>query len=412
MDRLIADLLDVARIDAGTLAVDPAAVSLEEIVHDAIREIEPAARDRQVSLETDLEPDLPMVWADSGRILQVLSNLLGNGVRHTPRGTTVTIRARRLGRDVLLSVSDTGNGIEPEHMPHLFDRFWQARPRERSGAGLGLSIAQGIVEAHRGRIWASSAPGEGATFFFTLPLAEEQHPGSDVEHPNVVAASDEPRADDPAIRVFLVDDHPAVRLGVRSILAKAEGIEVVGEASTGEEAVALAERLRPDVVLMDLSLPGLNGIEAMRLLIKLLPETRVLALTADAEEDSVLEVLEAGGHGFVAKATAHEDLVTAVRSVARDEVFLHGSGNRVLLDAMRHATRRRDDDPLAALTEHERQILLLAAEGFTAAEIGKKVFLSPSTVASYRSHAMRTLGLHDRASLVRLILDRGLLHSA
>lgn len=412
MDRLIEDLLDVARIDAGTLAVDPAAVSLDELVREAIREIEPAARDRRVTLETDLEPDLPMVWADSGRILQVLSNLLGNGVRHTPPGTTVTVRARRLGHEILLSVSDTGHGIEPEHMPHLFDRFWQARPRARSGAGLGLSIAQGIVEAHRGRIWASSAPGEGATFFFTLPLAGEQLAERGVEQASVVAAADEPRADDAAIRIFLVDDHPAIRLGVKSILAKAEGLEIVGEASTGEEAVAQAERLRPDVVLMDLSLPGLSGVEAMRRLVELLPGTRVLALTADAEEDSVLAVLEAGGHGFVAKATAHEDLVTAIRSVARDEVFLHGSGNRVLLDAMRRATRRRDEDPFAALTEHERQILLLAAEGFTAAEIGRKVFLSASTVASYRSHAMRTLGLHDRASLVRLILERGLLSSA
>jgi DNA-binding NarL/FixJ family response regulator/signal transduction histidine kinase len=411
MDRLIADLLDIARIDAGTLAVDPAAVSIEEIVHDAMREIGPAARDRRVSLETDLEPELPMAWADAGRILQVLSNLLGNGVRYAPPGTAVTTRARRLGREILLSVSDTGEGIEPEHMPHLFDRFWQARPQARSGAGLGLSIARGVVEAHRGRIWASSAPGEGATFFFTLPLAEERHPESATVHASVVASADAPTGD-AAIRVFLVDDHPAVRLGVRSILAKAEGLEVVGEASTGEEAVALAERLRPDVVLMDLSLPGLSGIDATRVLVGRLPGTRVLALTADAEEDSVLAVLEAGGHGFVTKTMAHEDLVTAIRSVARDEVFLHGSGNRILLDAVRHAARKRNDDPFAALSEHERQILLLAAEGFTAAEIGKKVFLSPSTVASYRSHAMRTLGLHDRASLVRLILDHGLLNSA
>jgi DNA-binding NarL/FixJ family response regulator/signal transduction histidine kinase len=409
MDRLIADLLDIARIDAGTLAVDPAAVSLEETILDAVREIEPAARDRRVSLETDVEPDLPLVWADAGRILQVLSNFLGNAVRHTPLGTIVTVQARRLGREVLLSVSDTGNGIEPEHMPHLFDRFWQARPQTRSGAGLGLSIARGIVEAHRGRIWASSAPGEGATFFITLPLAREQHP--EPEPTTVASASLEPATGDAAIRVFLVDDHPAIRLGLRSVLAKAEGFEVVGEASTGEEAVALVQRHRPDVVLMDLSLPGLSGIEAMRLLTRLLPETRVLALSADSEEDSVLAVLEAGGSGFVAKSTAQEDLVTAIRSVARDEVFLHGSGNRVLLDAMRRAARGRDDDPLAVLTERERQILLLAAAGFTSAEIGKKIFLSASTVASYRSHAMRALGLHDRASLVRLILDRGLFSS-
>jgi DNA-binding NarL/FixJ family response regulator len=105
------------------------------------------------------------------------------------------------------------------------------------------------------------------------------------------------------------------------------------------------------------------------------------------------------------------DLIAAIRSVARDAVFLHGSGNRVLVDAMRSATRRREEDPLAALTEHERQILLLAAEGFTAAEIGRKIFLSPATVASYRSHAMRTLGIRDRATLVRLVLGHGLLPS-
>jgi signal transduction histidine kinase/DNA-binding NarL/FixJ family response regulator len=411
MNRLIADLLDIARIDAGTLAVDPAAVSLDKIIGDAVSALALAARDRRVPMEIDLEAHLPMAWADAGRIVQVLSNLLGNAVRHTPVDTTVTVRARRLGRDILLSVSDTGQGIEPEHLPHLFDRFWQASPRNRSGAGLGLSIVRGVVEAHRGRIWASSVPGEGATFFFTLPVAEEQPPECLVEHPRVVSASEEPRGRDGPIRVFLVDDHPAVRLGVRSILEKAEGIEMVGEASTGEEAVSMAERLRPDVVLMDLSLPGLDGIEAMRLLVDILPETRVLALTADAEEDSVLEVLEAGGHGFVTKATAHMDLIAAIRSVARDAVFLHGSGNRVLVDAMRSATRRREEDPLAALTEHERQILLLAAEGFTAAEIGRKIFLSPATVASYRSHAMRTLGIRDRATLVRLVLGHGLLPS-
>jgi DNA-binding NarL/FixJ family response regulator/signal transduction histidine kinase len=414
MDHLIADLLDIARIDAGTLAVDPAPVCLDEIVRDAIREIEPAARERRVSLETELQAGLPMAWMDASRILQVLSNLLGNSIRHTPPGTTVIVRVRRLGREILVSVSDDGSGIQPEHMPHLFDRFWQARPRAHAGAGLGLNIARGIVEAHRGRIWATSDPGQGATFFFTIPIAEERDQDSspDGVHASLAAAADAEPMDNPLIRVFLVDDHPAVRFGVRSILARANDIELVGETGTGEEAVALVQRLRPDIVLMDLSLPGLSGLEAMRLLLNLRPETRVIALTADTEEDSALAVLEAGGHGFVPKTTAHEELITAIRSVARDEVFLHSSGNRILLDTMRRAARVHDDDPLAALTEHERQILLLAAEGYTAAEIGKKIFLSPSTVASYRSHAMRMLGLRDRASLVRLILDRGLLSSA
>jgi two-component system response regulator NreC len=385
-------------------------VSLEETVRGAIRQVELTARERRVSLEADVEPDLPAAWADAGRILQVLSNLLANAVRHAREETPVTVRVRRLGREIVVSVSDRGEGIAPEHMPYLFDRFWQARPRTHTGAGLGLSIARGIVEAHRGRIWASSEPGVETTFFFTLPFSAEQPPvpGPGGAPPHRPAAEQPPEV---PIRVFLVDDHPAVRLGVRSVLSRASGLEIVGEASSGEEAIARAERLRPDVVLMDLSLPGISGVEAMRTLTERSPEVRVLALTADAEEHSVLAVLEAGGHGFVPKATAHEDLVTAIRSVARNEVFLHGAGNRALLDAMRRAVQHHEGDPLSALSEHQRQILLLTAQGYTATEIGKRIFLSPSTVASYRSHAMRTLGLHDRASLMHLLLDQGLLGS-
>jgi signal transduction histidine kinase/DNA-binding NarL/FixJ family response regulator len=410
MDRLIEDLLDVARIDSGTLAVDPSPTALGSLIPDVLQQVELAARKKDVRIEVDLEPDLPAARADAARVVQVLSNLLSNAVRHSPPARSVTVRAARLGRELLLSVTDEGDGIAPEHMVHLFDRFWQAHPRSRAGAGLGLSIARGIVEAHGGRIWASSAPGQGAIFFFTLPLAEEIRPENAPgrERASVPVEAVEPPADHP-IRVLLVDDHPALRRGVRSMLERARDLEVVGEAGTAEEGIALAERLRPDVVLMDLGLPGTSGVDAIRLLTARNPAIRVLALTADAEEESVLAVLEAGGHGFVQKESAHAELVTAIRTAARDEVFLHARGNRVLLDSMRRAAAARESDPLAILSEQERRILTLVAEGFNAAEIGKRLFLSPSTVASYRSRAMRSLGLHDRASLVHLILELGLL---
>jgi signal transduction histidine kinase/DNA-binding NarL/FixJ family response regulator len=410
MDRLFEDLLDVARLDAGTLAVEPEATAPDSLVADALRRVEHAARNAAVTVWSELEPSLPAVRADRGRILQVFSNLLGNAIRHTPRGTRVRVRAQRLGNEVLFTVADDGPGIPPEQLPHLFEPFWQARPGGRGGAGLGLSISRGIAEAHGGRIWAGDDPGGGAVLCFTIPLAEDPaRAGSPGVEPVKTSGSD-PQPDPSApIRVLLVDDHPAVLRGARSILAGAEDVEVVGEAATGEHGIALAERLRPDVVVMDLQLPDIGGTDATRILTRSQPGVRVIALSADSEESAALPVLEAGGHGFVSKSTAHEELLPAIRSAARDEVFLHGSGTRALLGAFRRAGDRRAHDPLASLSEHERRILTFAAEGYTAAEIGKKLFLSPSTVASYRSRGMRALGLRDRASLVRLVLDRGLL---
>jgi signal transduction histidine kinase len=172
MNRLIQDLLDVTRVEAGQVALERAALPTRAVVAEAIEAQKTLAAAASVELRLDAGEHLPDLFADRHRVLQVLENLIGNALKFTPSGGRVTVGAVPRAGSVLCYVRDTGSGIPAEDQPHLFDRFWQARLRraeKRSGAGLGLAIVKGIVEAHGGRIWVESAPGEGSTFYFTLP---------------------------------------------------------------------------------------------------------------------------------------------------------------------------------------------------------------------------------------------------
>jgi PAS domain S-box-containing protein len=409
MDRLIQDILDVSRVEAGWLPMDPAPLDPVALLAEAVDGVKALARERGIELVREAAGPLPHVRADQGRVLQVLNNLLGNAIQFTPPEGRIRVRTKRLGDEIIFCVMDTGPGIAPEDLPHVFDRFWRARRAPAGGAGLGLAIARGIVGAHGGRIWAASEIGEGSRFCFTLPLADA--PAADA----AALAEDPPRTTPtevagptrPPVRIIVVDDHEAIRDGVRAVLAHAPEIEVVDEAATGEEAVWKTRVLDPDVVIMDLSLPGLDGFEAMRQIAALGHHTRVLVLTAHAPERSLIKAMEAGASGFVRKATAHEDLLPAVDAVLRGEVFLDSHSNHVLVRSLDRAleARRR----LATLSDHEREIVRLTAEGFTAQEIAEQVCLSHHTVASYRSQAMRKLGLEHRSDLVHFALETELI---
>jgi signal transduction histidine kinase/CHASE3 domain sensor protein len=179
-NRLISDLLDVARIEAGGLAVELRPEEAQSLVQEALDSANPLATGNQLKLSKDVPEDLPRVSSDRDRVLQVFANLIGNAIKFTPKGGEITIRAERSGSEVRFAVCDTGPGIPPEHLPHVFDRYWQAKSTAKLGTGLGLSIAKGIVEAHGGRIWVESEPGKGASFIFTLPCAPEAAVGADL----------------------------------------------------------------------------------------------------------------------------------------------------------------------------------------------------------------------------------------
>lgn len=210
------------------------------------------------------------------------------------------------------------------------------------------------------------------------------------------------------IRILLVDDHLVLRAGLKALLEAERDFRIVGEASTGEEGLEKAQSLNPDVVVMDLSMPGMGGLEATR---RITSETKckVLVLTMHSEEEYLLPVLEAGGSGYVKKTSADEDLTNAIRTVARDEVFLYPNAAKLLLQGFRVKGEDDQPDPLAKLTERERDVMAMTAEGFSSSEIGERLFISPKTVDTYRSRIMEKLQLNHRSELVRFALNTGLL---
>ncbi len=206
------------------------------------------------------------------------------------------------------------------------------------------------------------------------------------------------------VRVLIADDHGLVRAGIRRLLEDTGEVEVVGEASSGMEAAALARKVRPDVVLMDLSMPGISGIEATREILDAVPEARVLILTVHDNEELFFRSLQAGAYGYVLKKAAPEELAQAVRAAARGECYLDPAVAGFLV---RQTCRDRRGEEV--LTVREREIVQLISEGMTTAEIAKTLSLSPQTVATHRKRILSKLGLHDRAALVRYAAEKGLI---
>jgi two-component system response regulator NreC len=211
------------------------------------------------------------------------------------------------------------------------------------------------------------------------------------------------------IRILLVDDHAMFRAGIKALLESESRMTIVGEASSGDEAVDQVRALKPDVVVMDLSMPESNGLEATRRIAALGLDTRVLVLTVHAEEEYLVPVVEAGASGYLTKTSADTDLIEAIKVVARGEVFLPPKATRLLLQQYRSAETNQDTAGLHELSSREQEVLALTAEGFSSREIGKKLFISPKTVDTYRARIMDKLGLNHRSELVRFALRVGLL---
>jgi two-component system response regulator NreC len=213
------------------------------------------------------------------------------------------------------------------------------------------------------------------------------------------------------IRVVLADDHRMMREGIRAMVERRSDIEVVGEAADGREAVRLAAQMCPDVVVMDVSMPLLNGIEATRHIRRDCPGVRVLILTVHESQDYVAQLLSAGADGYMIKKAGGDELVNAIRAVARGEAFLHPSVTRVVVEDYVQRLRAGEGvDAHDVLTDREREVLQLVAEGYTNREIADLLHLSVKTVQNHRSRIMSKLDLHDRGELIKYAIQQGIIH--
>ena len=211
------------------------------------------------------------------------------------------------------------------------------------------------------------------------------------------------------IHILIADDHAVLRAGLRMLLDAQPDIKVIGEADNGGEVLTLAQTLKPDLILLDLTMPGLGGLETLPLLRKAVPDSRILILTMHDDESYLRQSLREGASGYVLKKAADSDLISAIRSVMRGEVYVHASMTRALLENILPSRSESAPEPWETLSERERNVLLLVARGYTSAKIAERMNLSAKTVETYRARGFEKLDLRSRAALVQYALTHHLL---
>jgi PAS domain S-box-containing protein len=318
--RLIEDLLDMSRITSGQVRLDVQPVSLATIVENALESVRPAAEAKSIRLEKLLDPKAGPVSGDPGRLQQVIWNLLANAIKFTPKGGKVQVLLERVNSHVEVSVADTGAGIKPDFLPHVFDRFRQAdgsTTRRHGGLGLGLAIAKHLVELHGGVLRArSDGEGRGATFTAHLPVIVVARGSGKEEraHPVTEAATrGAPLPDLSGLTVLAVDDHRDARDLIRRVLEDC-GARVTTAASVAE-AILAAEREHPHVLLSDIGMPEADGFDLLKRLRAKGIDIPAIALTAFARSEDRTKVLRAGFRMHVSKPVDPAELCVAVANV-------------------------------------------------------------------------------------------------
>ena len=327
--EIIEDLLDMSRIISGHVRLDVQRLDIAGIVQSAVETARPTAENKGIRLQTIIDPlNGLVVSGDFNRLQQVLWNLLSNAVKFTPKGGRVQVLLERTNFHLEISVIDTGEGIKPEFLPFVFDRFRQAdasTTRRHGGLGLGLSIVKQLVELHGGSVRVhSDGPGRGSTFIFTLPftiLRGYADPHTERRHPSLAPKRTDPTDVDvnlKDVRVLVVDDETDARALVKRLLEDSHAVVTVAESAN--EAMKLLPRGKFDVVVCDIGMPGEDGYSLIRR-IRSLGATRggnipAIALTAYARVNDRVKAIAAGFQMHIAKPVEPVELITMVASAA------------------------------------------------------------------------------------------------
>ena len=319
--RLIDDLLDMNRIVSGKLRLELQATDLAEVVQAAVEAVRPSADAKELRLQLFVEPLAGPITGDPARLQQVVWNLLTNAVKFTPPGGRIDLTLRRLDGELALTVEDSGIGIAPDFLPHVFDRFRQgdaSTTRRHGGLGLGLSIARQLVELHGGSILAASeGEGRGASFELRLPITRSRVAAVRPASASMDAAPNE-AVSLRGLSLLVVDDEADGRELVAQVLRDSGA--TVHEAGSAEEAFAMLERFRPDLLISDIGMPGCDGHELVRRLRQRPPEAGgripAIALTAFARQDDRAQSMRAGYQMHLAKPVEPHELVATVAAVA------------------------------------------------------------------------------------------------
>ena len=212
------------------------------------------------------------------------------------------------------------------------------------------------------------------------------------------------------IRILLADDHTILRAGLKMMLNAQPDMEVVGEAQDGRQAIEEAQKLQPDLVLMEITMPDVNGIEATRQIKRLVSDVKILMLTMHEHDEYVFQALQAGASGYMLKEAADTELITAIHVITSGQFYLSPTAQSVVVgDYLQKVRTGEERDSYSSLTEREREILKLVAEGFTNNQIAERLVISPKTVDTHRTHIMDKLNMHSRAELIKYAMRRGLL---
>jgi signal transduction histidine kinase/ActR/RegA family two-component response regulator len=321
--QLIDDLLDVSRIVSGKLNLEVRPLDLSSVTRAAINVVRPAADAKGITLDYWAEPGLGAISADSARLQQIIWNLLSNAVKFTPHGGKISVRAEQDGSDARVTIQDTGQGIDPEFLPRVFDRFRQAdssTTRSFGGLGLGLAIVRHLVELHGGTVSAhSDGVDKGATFSATFPLLADRTEPIAVAHSAELKASDIRALN--GLRVLLVDDEPEARQIISTVITRT-GAEVT-VCTSASEALAKLGEWQPDVILSDIAMPDEDGYSFISK-VRRLPrerggETPAAALTAYARDVDRQQALAAGYQMHIAKPIGAGQLVSMIARLAGRE---------------------------------------------------------------------------------------------